>query len=109
MSKSKELQNTTELVRDILERNPKTRDSDDILYLAVLFAIGKRKGIDIRKMSIVHFFLHLLEYEFPPYRSVSRARQKLQAAYPELAGERKVKEMRQQKEEEFRDYAKGVV
>ena len=106
MSKSKELQTTTELVKDILERNPKTRNSDDFLYLAVLFAVGQKNGIDIRQMSVVRFFLHVRDYKFPAFETVRRTRQKLQAEYPELAGDSNVREHRQQNEEEFRKYAR---
>ena len=109
MSKSKELRTTTELVKQILEAQPRARSSDNFLYYWVCYIVGKRNGIDIDRMSMPKFFLHLSEYGFPAFETVRRTRQKLQATYPELAGDSTVEGQRKLNEEVFRDYARGGV
>lgn len=109
MSKSKELRTTTELVKQVLETQPKARNSDKFLYYWVCFIFGKRNGLDIHDMSMPWFFLHLSEYGFPAFETVRRTRQKLQATYPELAGDNNVEGQRKLNEEVFRDYARGGV
>ena len=74
MNKSKELKSTTELVREVLQSHPKARNSDNELYYWVCAIIGHRNGIDIHKMSMPLFFLHLHEYGFPQFETVRRTR-----------------------------------
>lgn len=105
MSKAKELQTTTELVRDILQHQPQTRNSDNLLYLAVLEVLGKSKGIDINTMSIPTFLLNTQNYGFPPFETVRRSRAKLQAMHPELAADANVQAYRMANEDVFRSYA----
>lgn len=100
---------TSELVKTILERYPDTRNSDNILYLKVLSTIGRRNGIDIDTMSMPHFLLHMKDLGFPPFESVRRTRQKLQASFPELSGTDYVETMRSVNEEEYRAYARDVM
>lgn len=109
MSKSKELKTTTDMVKHILETVPMARNSDNHLYYWVCAMIGKQNGVDIHKMSMPMFLLHLKEYGFPQFESVRRTRQKLQAEYPELAGNDRVEGQRMLNEEVFRDYARGIV
>lgn len=109
MGKATELRTTTELVRQILESQPRARCSDNFLYYWVCYIIGKRNGIDIDKMSMPRFFLHLSEYGFPQFETVRRTRQKLQASYPELCGDDTVEGLRRVNEEAFREYARGLV
>ena len=47
------------------------------------------------------------DYGFPGFETVRRSRQKLQATFPELAGDADVEGMRRVNEETFRDYARG--
>lgn len=109
MSKAKELKNTTELVREVLPSHPKARNSDNELYYWVCAIIGHRNGIDVHKMSMPMFFLHLRENGFPQFETVRRTRQKLQATYPELCGTDDVEGLRRVNEESFREYARGNV
>ncbi len=109
MSKSKELKTITDLVKGILQSFPEARNSDNVLYYYVCGVIGKEKGVDIEKMSITRFLLNLKDYGFPQFETVRRSRQKLQATYPELAGNSDVEAQRTLNEEVFRDYARGLV
>lgn len=102
-----DLKNTTALVKSILTHDEKCRNSDSFLYLKVLTEVGKQKGIDIEKMSIPYFFMNLHGAGLPPFESVRRARQKVQAAFPELAACDKVNDFRAQNESEYRAFAKG--
>lgn len=109
LNKSSELKTTTEIVREVLETQPMTRNSDNHLCYWVYAVIGKRNGIDINSMSMPRFFLHMKDYGFPTTETIRRTRQKLQAAYPELAGSSDVEAMRTVNEGIFRDYARGIV
>ena len=102
-----ELKTTADLVKEILKASTKARNSDNYLLYAVYATYGKRHGIDIDHMSVPAFFLNLKEYGFPSPETVRRTRQKIQAAYPELAGSDDVEAMRTVREEEFRNYARG--
>lgn len=102
-----DLKNTTALVKSILERDKQCRNSDSFLYLKVLSVVAKRKGINLENMSVPYFLLNLHGAGFPPFESVRRARQKLQAAHPELAACEAVEGFRADNEVEYREYARG--
>ena len=102
-----DLKNTTALVKSILEQDKQCRNSDSFLYLKVLSEIGKQKGIDIEKMSVPYFLLNLRGEGLPPFKTVRRARQKIQAAHPELAACEAVEGFRAENEAAFRAYARG--
>ena len=102
-----DLTNTTALVKSILEQDKQCRNSDSFLYLKVLTEVGKQKGIDIKRMSIPYFLLNLHGAVLPPFESVRRARQKLQAAHPELAASERVEGFREDNEAQYRAYAVG--
>lgn len=104
-----DLKNTTALVKAILEQDKQCRNSDSFLYLKVISVIGNRKGIDIETMSVPYFLLNLQGTAFPGFETVRRARQKLQAAYPDLAACEAVEGFRMENEAEFRAYARGEV
>lgn len=109
MNIGKEIKSTHNLVLEILKQSPKARNSDNYLYFEVISTIGKRNGIDINKMSIPHFLLHLKEYNMPCFETVRRTRQKIQASFPELAACTEVKEARIVNEDAYRSYARGIV
>lgn len=104
-----ELKITTDLVKQFLTEIPETRDSDNILYYHVLKEIGRRNGIDIESMSVPHFFLHLRKYGFPQLESIRRARQKVQARFPELAGTAEGERRRLEREDAFLEYARKEI
>lgn len=100
------LRGASKLVKDILITNPQCRDSDEILYLHIIRKVGIDKGLDIDKMSIPMFLLHCNDLDLPSYKTVERARRKLQEFFPELRGSEKVEICRELKEEEYRAYAR---
>ena len=109
MSKSAELRSTTELVKEILTDSPKARSSDNYLYYLVCATIGRENGVDVNKMSMPMFLLRTKEYRFPPFESVRRSRQKLQAKYPELSADADVEAQRTINEQIFKAYARSEV
>lgn len=109
MKKRTELKNTTALVKDILEQDQKARNSDSFLYFQVLKRLGKEKDLDLDYVSVTVFLLNMSEWGFPPFESVRRARQKLQAEFPELSANKKVAAHRAENEEAFRQFAREGV
>ena len=103
------LKHTTKIVKAILEEDEQARNSDSFLYMRVLDVYGENNGIDIKQMSITTFLLNLREFGFPPFESVRRARQKIQATFPHLAASGKVGAMREENEKEFVEYSKKVI
>ena len=101
-----ELKTTQDIVMEILKASPRARNSDNYLLCIVYATIGKRNGIDIDNMSAIQFFLHLKEYGFPSPETIRRARQKIQAAHPELCGSDDVEAFRELREETFKNYAR---
>ncbi len=102
-----DLKNTTAMVRSILEHDIQCRNSDSLLYLRVLAAVGNQKGLDLDAMSVPYFLLNLHGTEFPPFESVRRARQKVQAKHPELAASDKVNGFRAENEKAYREFARA--
>lgn len=104
------LKTTTALVRKILEQDTQARNSDHILYLRVLNHVAEKEGINLSEVSVPRFLMRTEEYEcFPIFETVRRTRQKLQAAYPELAACEEVQEARSEKEAAYYEYAKSEV
>lgn len=109
MNKIKELMTVTGLVKAILIEDKQARNSDSFLYFKILKRIGKEKGIDIDSMFVTSFLLHMKDYQFPAFETVRRTRQKIQAEFPELSGNKEVQASRSENEAAFRDYARGSV
>lgn len=109
MNKTVELRNTTALVKSILEQDQRARNSDSFLYFCLLGKLGDEKGINLDNIPVTLFLLNMAEWGFPPFESVRRARQKLQAEFPELSANRKVTEQREVNEKAFRDFAREGV
>lgn len=109
MSKSRELQTTTELVYEILLRCPEARNSDNVLYLQVLKEKGLQKGINLENMSVLSFFMKIKELGVPSIETVGRCRRKIVEQHPELAGNDTVEGFRKANEETFKEYARGYV
>lgn len=104
-----DLKNTTALVKSILEQDKQCRNSDSLLYLKVLSAVSKQKGIDIETMSVPYFLLNLHGAGLPPFESVRRARQKIQEHNPHLAACEAVQGFRAENEAEYRAFAGSEV
>ncbi|MBQ8279518.1 MAG: hypothetical protein IJZ23_07035 [Roseburia sp.] len=102
MGKANELKTTTALVKKVLEEYPQARNSDDFLYFRVCAEINIR-CISLPFSTVV---LDRKKYGYPSTETVRRCRQKLQATFPELAGDSNVEGQRMLNEKVFREYAK---
>ena len=103
-----ELKTTASLVKHILEEDQQARNSDSFLYFRVLEYHGKQKSVDIHSMSIPSFLLNMSVWGFPPFETVRRSRQVIQAKHPDMAPNAQVASWRGQKMEEYRDFAREM-
>ena len=94
------LTNIKDLVLGILKDNPKTRDSDRILYNEVCEAMG----YDTHRMTGWEL-LH--DKAMPSFESVRRSRQKAQAEHPELRASEPVERKRMELFNDYLEFARG--
>lgn len=109
MNKANELKTISALVKAILQKDKPSRNSDSVLYLKVLSAVCKEKGIDIANLTVPSLLLCGKELGLPVFETVRRTRQKLQAGFPELSANEEVQEFRSENEVAFREFARGSV
>lgn len=100
---------THKIVKTMLRKYPETRSSDGCLCYMVYKEIGKKNGVDIDKISLQQFFLHMRELGFPATETIRRARQKIQAQHKELAGTEWVECHRTILEDVYKDYATSII
>ena len=98
------MKKTTDLVKEILMEEPAARNSDMLLYY---FVCCKRNVVSLGE-PCGYALMNLEKLNLPPIESVGRARRQIQKLYPELASDKKVKAMREEQEEIYRKYAKGI-
>lgn len=103
----KNLKSVKALVKSILEIDDKARNSDSYLYFRAINTIAQKESIDLTKISVTAFLLNMSEFPFPPFESVRRTRQKIQAECPWLAPSKVVAEYRAENEEAYREFAIG--
>ena len=94
---------TKALVKSILEVDEQARNSDSFLYFRLLEKIDRT----LLTVSVNDFLLGMSEMGIPPFESVRRTRQKLQAECPWLAACQKVAEGRAENEEIYREFARS--
>ena len=97
------LNSTKALVKSILEQDEQARNSDSFLHFRVLERIDKA----ILTVPVHEFLLGMGLNGIPPFESVRRTRQKIQAEYPWLAACDTVKEFRAANEEVYRDFSRA--
>ena len=105
------LSTITDIVKRVLEKNEQARNSDSFLYLQVLRNIAHRDSwkMPLQMMSVSYFLLHMKELGAPNFETVRRARQRIQAEYPELKACDAVQDARMDREADFRKFAKEVI
>ena len=109
MSKTEELKTTKALVLSILKKDKQARNSDSYLYLQVLKYQADLKSIDLDGLTVPYFLANIGVLGLPPFETVRRARQLIQAACPELAGSEAVEIGRAENEIVYRAFAGGAV
>ena len=106
MNLSKDLKKVSSIVEAILREDERARNSDSRLYRQVVAYIGMNKGIDVGSMSVTYYLDNMKTLGFPAFETVSRARRKIQAEHPELAGDEDVEAQRIINERVFKEYAR---
>lgn len=107
MGKFCELITVQQIVEDVLETFPETRNNDNILFCKVYGLIAKQKGIEIESMSVMYFFSRMKENGFPSTETIRRTRQKVQAEREDLRADSYIEAQRIVNEEDFKRYAIG--
>lgn len=102
-----ELKTTTKLVQKVLEEQPHTRNSDGYLYIEVLKVIGNKKHINLVGMPVGQLLCNLTELGVPTIETVGRCRRRVQGKHPELCADAEFEFFRSEREEAFREYARG--
>ena len=74
-----EVRKTGELVKAMMEADPKTREDDFYLYGKVLATYGFST-----RCHLATIFRCIRQKKVPPFETVSRARRRTQELYPEL-------------------------
>lgn len=103
------LKKTTDLVYNILTQYEATRDSDNELYIKVLEYYGAKLNVDFNRVSVSSFFKHYRGLHIPSIETVGRCRRKIQEEYTDLCASDFVTAEREDREAEFRDYARGGI
>lgn len=94
------LNRISNIVLRVLEENEAARKDDFILFGCVLDEMGVPSNFDMRTMLKNHVIFGL-----PSFASVTRARRKIQAQYPEFK-EAKAVEIRAAEQEQYREFAR---
>ena len=100
-----DLRNLTELVKIILEQQPETRSSDNLLYMEVLHRYTAATGKETLKLPVWMFLTHQTEWKIPSIETVGRCRRKAQQENPHLKATSKVQDFRFDKETDFIEFA----
>ena len=101
MGKREEIDTTNGLVKQILQKYPIARNSDDYLYVRVIKAINPKAA----EKPFVEVMENLKDLGLPCYETVGRCRRKIQEQHPELRSDDFITRCRENNEEAFKDYA----
>jgi hypothetical protein len=88
-------------IETLLRENKELRDNDDLLYLELL----KLYNPDIENVGLGYFLRNRSNTKLPPFETVRRARQKIQAENEDLKGIRT--EARKKAEEKYLEFARS--
>ena len=95
------LQKTSDLVERILEEVPGTRSSDMFLY----YKVCEARNPYALAWNFGQVIMNLKQFNLPPFESVRRSRQKVQAERPELSANSVVEGYRELNEEVYKGFA----
>jgi len=102
MTAMNKLETIAAVVKNILIDFPETRNSDELLYLKVC----QHFNPSIALFPFGTVLPNYKTYDLPSWKSVERSRRKVQASHPELASNRKIKQLRTEQEAEYKQFAK---
>ena len=103
MGKEKELKSATALVKDIMLKDKKSRNSDAYLYCKVIERLNKGSS----KLPFYVVMKHTKDMGLPCYDTVTRIRRKVQETNPELQSDEFIAKCRAENEKDFEDYARS--
>ena len=92
-----------ELVKEILEEYPTTRNDDFILISYVYFKLCP----EIADIPFAIIMLEHQEFGLPSFKSITRARRKIQAEYNDLKPKKEIQDIRKLEEQEYINYSKS--
>jgi hypothetical protein len=95
------LYETKALVKQVLEENEKARNSDNELYIQICLILNPLAF----SVPFAEVISNLDEYGLPPFETVRRARQKLQAEIPDLRPCDEVALFRAENETAYKEFA----
>ena len=95
------LYQTKALVKQVLEECEEARNSDNELYIRVCDKINPY----VIRYSFIDIMRNLEDYRLPPFESVRRTRQKVQAECPHLRPCAEVETFRAENEIAYREFA----
>lgn len=90
-------------VKEILEKDPSTRSDDFILVTSVYQRLGKIN--DTQTFYCV--MLSHIQLGLPSFKSITRARRKVQEKYPALRANKQMQDKREEQEQMFFEYGIG--
>lgn len=99
------MRNLTGLVKTIMEQQPETRNSDNLLYIEVLRYYTELTGKQTLNLPVWVLFQNLTEWDIPSIETVGRCRRKAQQENPHLKANPEVEGFRYDKETEFIEFA----
>ena len=99
----KNIQATAAIVKQVLEESPETRNSDSLLYIKVIEHINKT----LIYKPLADVLQNRKAYGIPPFETVRRSRQKIQACCPALSAKKEVTQARAENEAIIRDFTRG--
>ena len=92
------------VVKEVLESDPTTREDNFKLYAKVVMKVCGIKNSD----SFIEVMFNHSQYDLPPMESVTRTRRAVVNKFPELNSSAKVKDFRKSQKKEYVEYSKGV-
>lgn len=95
------LYETKALVKRVLEENERTRNSDNDLYVEICCRVNPHA----MQLPFGYVISNLTSFGLPPFESVRRSRQKLQADYPDLRANDEVELFRAENETAYKEFA----
>lgn len=105
MSKAKEIITTQEVVRNVLETKPYTRNSDD----GLIYEVCKKINPLCANLTFEIVIKNRKSLGLPAFETIRRTGQKMREQNPELRGNDEVQAERELSQKVFRDYARGTV
>lgn len=98
----RKLKQVQDIVQHILQTEPDTRNSDDLLVTKVCGQINK----ECLTLPFCVVMTNRKQLGLPSLKSIDRSRRKLQRAYPDLRANETVEAFRELEEEKYEAYGK---